>query len=564
MTEASQPSALPSAPGHEHACLAYESERGFRAVAASFVLAGLRAGERVVCLLHDHEAEELLDVLRERSGSEIDVDGCRDADQLAFVPALDHYAPGGTFDPVDVVRRVSELHDRTLEEGWEGLRVMGEAGWLAERDDDFDAWVRYEWLIEEQLPERLTALCVYPAASLDDEVLEAAMEPHDLRYIDVSATSTRSPGGDAVVVRRWSGELAEVDLGELLTQAVAVVDEAVFVVSVPERTLVACNPAAERMFGYDGEEMVGRPTRELHVDHESWETFGRLTGEVLEHGDECRVRWSMRRSDGSVFPTEHVIRTVSLPERGGSPDLAVSVVRDVSEREARREELERQRERLHQLMGRLLKVQESERRHVARELHDEVGGQLTAVGRSLDALGELVEAGQEASRRVAEARERVGEAMESLRELMESLRPAVLDDLGLVAALRSEIRRRCGSEGLDCRFEADAESYGLRSEVETACFRVGQEALTNVIRHAGAGRVEIDLRRRDDRLALTVRDDGAGFRLNEERDGARDTASLGLLGMRERAEAVGGELRIESAPGEGTRVELTVPAAGER
>ena len=562
MSDTTQTPTVTSAPGHEHACLAYETERGFRAVAAPFVLAGLRAGERVVCLLHDHEAEELLDVLRERSGSEVDVDRCRDAGQLAFVPALDHYTPGGTFEPEDVVRRVSELHGRSREEGWEGLRVLGETGWLADHDEEFDAWVRYEWLIERQLPDRLTVLCVYPAATLDGVSLEAALEPHELRYLDPPATLSRSAGEEGIIDRRWSGKLGDEGLRELLSQTLSVVDEAVFVVAVPDRTLVVCNPAAERMFGYDADEMIGRSTRELHVDRESWETFGRLTADVLEHGDECRARWSMRRSDGSVFPTEHSIRFVSEPGSGRRPDLAVSVVRDVSEREARREELERQRERLHRLMGRLLEVQESERRHVARELHDEVGGQLTAVGRALDALAPLLD-DDEGPQRLAEARRRVGEAMDSLRGLMESLRPAVLDDLGLVAALRSEVRRRCEPEGLDCRFAADAEIYGLDPEVESACFRVVQEALTNVIRHAAADRVEVDLRRESGRLAVTVRDDGAGFRLNEARDGARDAVSLGLLGMRERAEAVGGELEVESAPGEGTRVRLSVPVAEE-
>ena len=563
MSEATQTPAVPSAQGHEHACLAYETERGFRAVAAPFVLAGLRAGERVVCLLHDHGSGELIDALRQRCGAEIDVDRCLETGQLACVAARDHYAPDGTFDPQDVVDRVSELHDGTLEAGWQGLRVLGEAGWLAEHDDEFEAWVRYEWLIEEQLPERLTALCVYPASSLDEDALEAAMEPHELRYIDLPEGGSRAPRRDGDVIRSWSGELGEARLRELLGQALSVVDEAVFVVSVPDRTLVACNPAAERMFGYEAEEMIGRSTRDLHVDRESWETFGRLTGDVLEHGDQCRARWSMRRSDGSVFPTEHTIRLVSEPGAGRRPDLAVSVVRDVSEREARREQLESQRERLRQLMGRLLEVQESERRHVARELHDEVGGQLTVVGRSLDALAPLLD-GDEAKGRLSEARTRIEEAMDSLRGLMESLRPAVLDDLGLVPALRSEVRRRCEVEELDCSFETEAESYGLRPEVETACFRVAQEALTNVLRHATADRVQVELQRLDGRLALTVRDDGRGFELNEGRDGARGATSLGLLGMRERAEAVGGELQVESIPGEGTRVTLTVPAAEER
>jgi signal transduction histidine kinase len=142
-----------------------------------------------------------------------------------------------------------------------------------------------------------------------------------------------------------------------------------------------------------------------------------------------------------------------------------------------------------------------------------------------------------------------------------ALRPSLLDDLGLVPALRWFVDVQARRAGFRCRFEAD-EPIVPTAEVQIACFRIAQEALTNVTRHAGAKNVELELRRRGDVLELTVTDDGRGFdvKMAVERVGA--DASLGLLGMRERARLLGGRVTIESTRRRGTTVHARIPMTG--
>jgi len=193
--------------------------------------------------------------------------------------------------------------------------------------------------------------------------------------------------------------------------------------------------------------------------------------------------------------------------------------------------------------ARLLRAQEEERRRVGRELHDGVGSLLTAALLTLKVAERHPE-------RLAEARERVAEALEEVRRLSRELRLPLLDDLGLQEALRrylEEYRRN----GL--RVEARLEVPPLPKEKEVALFRVVQEALTNVLRHAQARRVQVALWTEGDRLFGLVEDDGQGF------DPEKTPPSVGLLGMHERVQGLGGSLRLHSAPGEGTRVEFGVP-----
>jgi PAS domain S-box-containing protein len=210
------------------------------------------------------------------------------------------------------------------------------------------------------------------------------------------------------------------------------------------------------------------------------------------------------------------------------------------------------RERLEALSRRLLTAQEEERRHLAVELHDELGQVLTAVKINLASVERLPGA-PAAQVHLRDAIASVDHAMEWVRDLALDLRPSVLDDLGLPAALRWYVDRFARSAGLDIAVSIDAVPC-LEPGIETACFRVAQEALTNVARHARAARVWLDLHLLSDGLELRVRDDGAGFDPTRARERAAGGASVGLLGMHERVSLAGGELEVLSGPGRGTEV----------
>ena len=224
------------------------------------------------------------------------------------------------------------------------------------------------------------------------------------------------------------------------------------------------------------------------------------------------------------------------------------------------DELLRSRERLQTLSRRLIGAQEMERQRVARELHDDIGQTLSAVKMNLQSIRRAAGASGVADR-IQESIDSVDQALRRVRDLSVALRPLMLDDLGLVPALRWFVDRQSQRAGYRCRFDAD-ESVEPPPEVQIACFRIAQEALTNVARHAGAHNVDLGLRRRDDVLELTVTDDGRGFdvKMAVERLGA--DASLGLLGMRERARLLGGRVTIESTRRGGTTVTARLPLTG--
>ncbi len=224
---------------------------------------------------------------------------------------------------------------------------------------------------------------------------------------------------------------------------------------------------------------------------------------------------------------------------------------------------EKDEERSH-LLAKVIGAQEDERRRIARELHDEAGQALTSLMLGLTRLEQTLE-DPAARRQAAGLRSVTTDALDWMRDMARELRPSTLDDLGLSAALS----RYVADYGLKHAVETDFQSAGpegmrLRPEAETALYRIVQEALTNVARHAGATNVNVLLERRDGHAVLVVEDDGRGFDVDGVRGAGNPAEKLGLLGMEERAALVGGTLTIESRPGTGTAVFVEVPVEASR
>jgi PAS domain S-box-containing protein len=214
--------------------------------------------------------------------------------------------------------------------------------------------------------------------------------------------------------------------------------------------------------------------------------------------------------------------------------------------------------RLQALSQRLVEMQEAERRRIARELHDEIGQALTAVKINLQGAQRLLEA-PGLSQVLQETVNTVERTLQQVRGLSLDLRPSMLDDLGLIPALRWHVDRQGQQGGFCARFTADPLEDRLRPDLEIACFRVAQEALTNVIRHAHARQVSVELRTIQEELELIVRDDGVGFDVKAALEKASQGLSLGLLGMEERVRLAGGQASFESIPGRGTQIRVRFP-----
>jgi len=314
------------------------------------------------------------------------------------------------------------------------------------------------------------------------------------------------------------------------------------------------------LVGYERREVIGRTATELGL----WVAFperhivrmlteaGRLdraevrfrtaTGEIRE-GLLSIVR--LRLEMDSLFSTLEDVTDLRRA-RAQRDRLVESERRARAEAEHALEQLRESHERLESLTRRLVELQEAERRALARELHDEVGGVLAGLQLQLEAVR---------TRLPDEVRSLLGQLSSRVRDLSMDLRPPMLDEVGLVPTLLWHFERYQAQTEVRVDFRQSASVGRLPAPVETAAFRIVQEALTNVARHAGVNDAEVRLDARPDRIELRVEDRGVGFRPELAWAGA----SSGLSGMRERARLAGGRLVIDSAPGAGTRLRAELP-----
>jgi signal transduction histidine kinase len=245
------------------------------------------------------------------------------------------------------------------------------------------------------------------------------------------------------------------------------------------------------------------------------------------------------------------LRSFEVERRRQMSELQAQRLREAQRRESLRGELYR----------RVVGAQEAERQRIARELHDETGQSLTAIGMGMRSVETSLDADRpKALQRLRELEGLVDRSLNELQRLIADLRPSHLDDLGLPAALRwyaGEVQSRTD---LSIAVEVSGEPRPLTGAVNTALFRIAQEALTNVVRHAHATSARVALRYGDKGIDLRVTDDGRGF---DPRPIGRDRPAWGLLGMEERATLFGGRLQLRSHQGEGTQVSVFLPYAGE-
>jgi len=299
-------------------------------------------------------------------------------------------------------------------------------------------------------------------------------------------------------------------------------------------------------------------TRE-HVDGKSIEEVlpeASLALANRKYQEAIRERKTVCWEESVSYPAGRRVGEVTvtpLVNSAGTIDQLAGVVRDVTERALAGHKTEAYSRKLQKLSRRLVETQETERRTIARELHDEIGQGLTGAQMNLQTALQSPAAGALAPQ-LTQSLELVERVLEQVRDISLNLRPSMLDDLGLEPALRWYTNRQATLAGLQARFAIDSLERRLDPLIETECFRIAQEALTNVVRHAQAHTVTVELHLKDERLDLTVRDDGVGFEVAPVREQAVRGASLGLLSMEERAVLTGGGLEYRSVPGQGTAV----------
>jgi PAS domain S-box-containing protein len=313
-----------------------------------------------------------------------------------------------------------------------------------------------------------------------------------------------------------------------------------------DHKVVETNQRFADMLGYTPEEVIGLHTWDweaLMTEAEIRASFADLTKTNIVF--ETRHR----RKDGTTFDVE----VSASGTKVGDEPMAFTICRDITERKQAEEKLLAAKERLETLSKSSLKTLENERRYIAKELHDEIGQELTAITIHLENMQYLPNS-TVYKNHINEGIAIVERLIQKVRNLSFDLRPPILDDLGLSPALRWYLKRLDKEGGLSIHFIDNSSDHRMPMEIETACFRVVQEALTNVVRHAKARQVTIELKQEEKELQLTVSDDGIGFDVKSAKRQALLGESFGLLGMQERVALVGGRIDIESMPSKGTKV----------
>ncbi len=320
------------------------------------------------------------------------------------------------------------------------------------------------------------------------------------------------------------------------------------------------NPTAAKAGRYSPYEYIGKTIAEVGVPEEEARKWEERIRTVFETGQVVDVEDSFETPNGS-----RNFHTKFVPEFApdGSIHSVQSIARDITERKLAElvstraeKELHKSHEELRMLADHLQTIREEERKHMAREFHDQLGQSMTALKMDLSLLIRTIsDEKQDIQRKL------VAEELRSMQKLVDDtirliwniiaeLRPQMLDDLGLLATFEWETKQFESRTGISCEFKSSVGDIQLDSKKSIALFRIYQEALTNIARHANATVVKSVLRRDDGTLVLEIRDNGCGISIDEQ----LKQKSLGLIGMRERALAIGGSFEISGAAGEGTTI----------
>ncbi|MBI3138735.1 MAG: PAS domain S-box protein [Sphingobacteriales bacterium] len=376
------------------------------------------------------------------------------------------------------------------------------------------------------------------------------------RWCEMNVVPFRNTAGDVVSVLGVTRDITERKKAELAVRFSeekyrTLVEQAADTIALYDEkgNILDTNTSSCRLLGYTREELAGMRLDQLLLPEEIEENPVRY--DVLSAGGSTVKIRRMRRKDGSVVVTE--VRSQQLPD-----GRFLSVVRDMTERIRAEEELKSSYKAIRNLTAHLQNIREEERANIAREIHDELGQQLTVLKMDIAWLNKRFQGVDEkVNLRLKDLLIMLDETVQSVRRISSQLRPSLLDDLGLIAAMEWQLGEFEKRAGIKTGLSAPQDEIPVPDTAKTALFRIFQESLTNVVRHSSAKKVSVELKEEQGQLVMTIKDDGKGFDLTR----VAEKKTLGILGMKERSEMMGGRYEIRSIPGEGTTVVVSVPVS---
>ena len=379
----------------------------------------------------------------------------------------------------------------------------------------------------------------------------------ELRWIDGAVTSIRYRGRRAVLgssiditeqMKSWHKVL---ELETLESSILKAIPHAV--IGLRDRHVFFANSGVASVFGWDAEELIGKSIRVLYRNEEEYGKIVRMIYPVIQRSGAFAQEFPCRRKDGTEIECLISVSGIGNVQPGKS---IVAIYEDITHRKRAERKLEESRIQLQKLSAHLQLVREKERTHIARELHDELGQLLTALNTDIILLRKHISPEEKSlDDKIESMSNLISITMETLHRIYKDLRPAMLDHLGLVAAIDWQAKDFQERTGISCNISVEPEEIDLDPDLSTAIFRIFQETLTNISRHAAATAVSIGLTEEGNTITLCVRDNGKGI-------GDEDLMKLdsfGLIGIKERVHHWGGTVSIDGEKGRGTVIEVIMP-----
>jgi PAS domain S-box-containing protein len=323
-----------------------------------------------------------------------------------------------------------------------------------------------------------------------------------------------------------------------------------WVIDLADFTILDVNQAAVDHYGYSYDEFIGKSVISLRPEEEI-EKFKNLSRIHSDSNFNAGI-WTHLKKNGEKIKVEILAYSMKYDNK----ECRLILSNDITEKLRSKEELEASRDQLRNLSSYLEKIREDERTNIAREIHDELGQQLTGLKMDVSWISKKIKSDDAAiNEKIHGMTKLIDDTVKTVRKIASELRPGILDDLGLVAALDWQSKEFEKRTGIKCYFTSDNIEYNFNKTISTGIFRIYQEALTNVARHSKASKVESSIViNNDEMIDINIKDNGIG--MSNENSGR---STLGLVGMKERAFMMDGQLIIDSQEGKGTRINLKIP-----
>jgi two-component system NarL family sensor kinase len=569
---------------HDHLCSIYESSKEHFAVAIPFIRIGLDRGEKCIYITDDGTEAVVRDAMHAEG---IDVERAVATDSLVLEKKEAAYLKHGSFDPEWMFTFWADATAEAMSQGFSALRATGETEWVLRGAPGLERWMEYESRMTHMLARlNCVALCQYNRGLFPPEIVQDVIRTHptliyrgvvcrNMYHVppdELLATNQAAHEVERLLTNICERERIEYtlrqqhnDLRQSERLLRLVLDTLPAGVAVVDRSgdIILSNPASERIWGGSI-----RSGRERYARSHAW---WHATGKKLapEEWASARALVNGETSVNEVLDIEafdgvrKIIQNSAVPIRDANERItgAVIVNEDISARETAERSLNDSYNQMRTLTGRLMRAQDDERRRIAQMLHETTAQDLAALKMHLGRLGRTASHLSETDRdALAESISLAEQAITEIRTLSYLLHPPFLDEMGLLSALRwyaAGLAERSGIK-LDVKLPDHYERLPL--DTETALFRIVQESLTNIHRHAGSETASIRLRRNAETLVLEIEDRGHGIPKTslEHITSRRGVVGVGIAGMCERIEQLGGRLEIKSG-NRGTTVRARLP-----